>query len=45
MPVTKPTSPIKSTTQTFIEIEDIKDDIVLLKDYSASIVIEIGLVS
>jgi hypothetical protein len=45
MPVTKPTSPIKSTTQTFIEIEDIKDDIVLLKDYSASIVIEIGAVN
>ncbi len=45
MPVQKPTSPIKSTTQNFIEIEDIKDDILLMKDYSASIVIEIGAVN
>ena len=41
----KATSPIKATTQNFIEIEDIKDDIVLLKDFSASCVIEIGAVN
>ncbi|MEN9328795.1 MAG: hypothetical protein RI947_1603 [Candidatus Parcubacteria bacterium] len=45
MPVQKPTSPIKASTQTFIEIEDVKDDIILLKDYSASIAIEIGAVN
>lgn len=45
MPVTKPTSPIKSTTQNFIEIEEIKDDIVMMKDFSASIVIEVGAVN
>jgi len=45
MTVTKPTSPIKATTQQFIEIEDIKDDIVLLKDYSAALVIEVGAVN
>lgn len=36
----KPTAPIKSTTQDFIEIKEIKDDIVLLKDGSAVMVIE-----
>ncbi len=41
----KPTSPIKASTQIFIEIEDIKDDILLMKDYSAVIVIEIGAVN
>jgi hypothetical protein len=45
MPITKPTSPIKSTTQNFIEIEEIKDDIVLMKDFSASIVVEVGAVN
>lgn len=45
MPVTKPTSPIKSTTQNFIEIEEIKDDVVMMKDFSASIVIEVGAVN
>lgn len=45
MPVTKPTSPVKSTTQNFIEIEDIKDDIVVMKDMSASIVVEVGAVN
>jgi len=45
MAVTKPTSPIKASTQIFIEIEDIKDDILLLKDFSASIVIEVGAVN
>jgi hypothetical protein len=41
----KPTSPKKATTQSFIEIEEIKDDIMLLKDRSAVTVIEIGAVN
>jgi hypothetical protein len=45
MPVQKPTSPVKATTQQFIEIEEIQDDIVLLKDYSAVLVIEISAVN
>ncbi len=45
MTVQKPTSPIKASTQFFIEIEDIKDDVVLMKDYSACCVIEVGAVN
>jgi hypothetical protein len=45
MPVQKPTSPIKSSTQSFTEIEDIKDDILLMKDFSASVVISVGAVN
>jgi len=45
MPNTKPTSPVKASTQSFIEIEDIQDDVVLLKDYSAVVVIEVGAVN
>lgn len=45
MPITKPLSPVKATTQGFIEIEDIKDDILLLKDNSALIVVEVGAVN
>ncbi len=41
----KSTSPIKASTQSFIEIEEIRDDILLMKDYSASIVIEVGAVN
>lgn len=41
----KITSPIKATTQQFIEIEEIKDDILLLKDYSACVVIEVGAIN
>lgn len=41
----KPTSPKKATTQSFIEIEDIQDDIILMKDYSAVTVIEVGAVN
>lgn len=41
----KPTSPVKASTQTFIEIEEIKDDIVLMKNFSASIIIEVGAVN
>jgi len=45
MAVQKPTSPIKSSTQSFTEIEDIKDDILLMKDFSASVVISVGAVN
>lgn len=45
MPVKKPTSPVKATTQQFVEIEDIKDDIILMKDFSAVTVIEVGAVN
>lgn len=41
----KPTSTVKASTQTFVEIEEIKDDILLLKDYSAAIVVEAGAVN
>lgn len=41
----KPTSPIKASTQSFIEIEDIKDDILMLKDRSCCIIIESGAVN
>jgi len=45
MIMTKPTSPVKASTQSFIEIEDIKDDVVLMKDFSAASVIEVGAVN
>lgn len=45
MTVKKVTSPVKATTQSFIEIEEIKDDIVLFKDFSAATIIEIGAVN
>ena len=45
MPTPKPTSPVKASTQSFIEIEEIKDDVVLMKDFSASVVIEVGAVN
>ena len=45
MPVSKPTSPVKASTQSFVEIEEIKDDVILLKDYSAAVVIEVGAVN
>ncbi|KKQ38883.1 MAG: hypothetical protein US54_C0001G0008 [Candidatus Roizmanbacteria bacterium GW2011_GWA2_37_7] len=45
MSKTKPTSPKKSTTQSFIEIDEIKDDIMLMRDYSAVTIIEVGAVN
>ncbi|PJC80151.1 hypothetical protein CO008_02665 [Candidatus Roizmanbacteria bacterium CG_4_8_14_3_um_filter_36_12] len=45
MSTQKPTSPVKASTQSFIEIEEIKDDIVLMKNFSASVVIEVGAVN
>lgn len=45
MPIQKPTSPIKASTQSFIDIEDIQEDVVLMKDFSASLVVEVGAVN
>src|SRR3989338_4559586 len=45
MPSKKVTSPIKASTQAFVEIEEIKDDILLMKDYSAAVIIEVGAVN
>jgi len=45
MPIQKPISPVKATTQQFIEIEEIQDDIILMKDYSAALVIEVSAVN
>lgn len=45
MTTIKPTSPVKASTQSFIEIEEIKDDVVLMKDFSAATVIEVGAVN
>ena len=45
MAKTKPTSPKKATTQQFIEIEDIRDDIMLMRDHSAVTVMEVGAVN
>lgn len=41
----KPTAPIKATTQQFIEIEDIQGDIMLMKDRSAVVVLEVNAVN
>lgn len=38
-------APVKASTQTFIEIEEIKDDVLLMKDFSAAVVIEVGAVN
>ncbi len=45
MTKTKATSPKKASTQSFIEIDEVRDDIMLMKDYSAVTVIEIGAVN
>ena len=45
MTTIKPTSPVKASTQSFIEIEEIKDDVVLMKDFSAATVVEVGAVN
>src|SRR3989344_2474022 len=45
MPTSKPTSPVKASTQAFVEIEEIRDDIILMKDFSACVVIEVGAVN
>jgi len=44
--MTKPTSsPIRATTQEFLEIEDIRDDLILLRDGSATLVLETAAVN
>ena len=43
--MTGATSPVKGSTQNFVEIEEIKDDIVLLKGFSAAVIIEVGAVN
>ncbi len=45
MALAKPTSPIKSSTQNFIEIEEIKDDVIIMKDFSAAVVVEVSAVN
>jgi hypothetical protein len=45
MSTKKPTSPIKGTTQDFIEIEDVMDDIVLIRGNAAATIIEVGAVN
>src|SRR3990167_11192480 len=45
MTTVKPTSTVKASTQSFIEIEEIKDDIVLMKDFTAATVIEVGAIN
>lgn len=42
MTVRKPTSPIKSSTQDFIELEAVFEDVLMMKDYSCAIIIESG---
>lgn len=41
----KPTAPVKSSTQNFVEIEAAKDDILMLKDLSCCTIIEAGAVN
>ncbi len=41
----KPKTQMNATTQEFIEVLDIEDDIVLMKDFSAATVIELGAVN
>ncbi len=45
MPKKNLSAPVKASTQSFVEIEDVKDDIVLLNDFSAAVVVEVGAVN
>ncbi len=38
-------TPVRATTQSFTEIIDIQDDVVILKDFSAATVVEVGAVN
>jgi hypothetical protein len=42
MTVRKHTSPIKSSTQDFVELEAVFEDVLMMKDYACSIIIESG---
>jgi hypothetical protein len=41
----KKTAPVKSSTQKFTEIEAVKDDVLMLQDYSCAVIIESGAVN
>lgn len=41
----KLTAPVKSSTQNFIEIEDVQDDILMLKDYTCCVILQCGAVN
>ena len=41
----KTTAPVKSSTQKFTEVEAVKDDILMLQDYSCCVIIESGAVN
>lgn len=45
MSVKKPSSPVKSSTQDFTEIEAVRDDVLLMKDNSCSIIIKVGAIN
>ncbi len=45
MAVKKPTPSANATTQVFTEIDEIQDDVLLMKDYSAVTIIEVGAVN
>ena len=45
MPVKKKTPPVRATTQNFIEIDEVKDDVVVMRDRSAALIIEVGTVN
>lgn len=45
MKKSKPTTGVKSTTQKFIEVAAIKDDVLMFSDYSCSLAIESGAVN
>ncbi|OGK31427.1 hypothetical protein A3F29_02700 [Candidatus Roizmanbacteria bacterium RIFCSPHIGHO2_12_FULL_33_9] len=45
MPHKAKNPPVKATTQDFIEIDEVRDDIVLLRDKSAVLIIEVGTVN
>lgn len=39
---TKKPSPVKSSTQDFIEVEGVRDDVLLMKDNSCAVIIKVG---
>lgn len=45
MKTKKPTSPVKGSTQQFIDIESISEDVVMMKDGSCCVIVEVGAVN
>lgn len=45
MPLQKPTSPIKASTQQFVEIDYVADDVLALKDGSCVLIVEVAAVN